>query len=212
MTFTPGIYPIYKPKGITSFDVIFKLRKMTGIKKIGHAGTLDPLASGVLVVAIGREYTKQLEQLTLTDKEYEAEITLGQTSTTDDDEGEKTQFVVEEVPSENSVHHVVQSFIGEINQLPPVYSAIKVKGVPAHRRVRKGQTVDLKPRKVVIHDIEIVSFSWPLLGIKVHCGKGVYIRSLARDIGERLKVGGYLSELIRTRVGEYRLEDAVRIE
>lgn len=212
MIFSPGIYPIYKPKGITSFDVIFKLRKMTGIKKIGHAGTLDPLASGVLVVAIGREYTKQLEQLTLTDKEYEAEITLGQTSTTDDDEGEKTQFVVEEVPSENSVNHVVHSFIGEINQLPPVYSAIKVKGVPAHRRVRKGQTVDLKPRKVVIHDIEIVSFSWPLLRIKVHCGKGVYIRSLARDIGERLKVGGYLSELIRTRVGEYRLEDAVRIE
>lgn len=211
MNFSPGIYPILKPKGITSFDVIFRLRKQTGIKKIGHAGTLDPLASGVLVVAIGREYTKKLQQLTGLDKEYEAQITLGKVSTTDDDEGEKIQCIVQHQPNSDEVKQAISIFVGQINQTPPVFSAIKVNGTPAHRRVRRGQTVELQPRKVEIFDIKFLSYQWPVLSIKVHCGKGVYIRSLARDIGAKLKVGGYLSGLVRTRVGEYGIEDAQRI-
>lgn len=212
MNFSPGIYAINKPKGITSFDVIFELRKLTGIKRIGHAGTLDPLASGVLIVAIGREYTKQLDSLMKTEKEYVAEITLGKTSTTDDEEGEKTEQTVGKVPSYEEVAKAVQKWVGVVEQMPPIYSSIKVNGKPAHRRVRQGQTVELKSRTVEIFSIDLVKYEWPIVQIKVKCAKGVYIRSLARDIGKELAVGGYMSDLVRTRVGEFLIEKAIRLD
>ncbi|MEO8581364.1 MAG: tRNA pseudouridine(55) synthase TruB [Patescibacteria group bacterium] len=212
MTFIPGIYSIFKPKGITSHDVIDKIRRLSGIQRVGHAGTLDPLASGVLVVAVGREFTKQLDSLMKTDKEYLAEITFGKTSTTDDAEGEKTEREVAHISTEKEVQEVLAHWVGEVDQLPPIYSAIKIQGRPAHRRVRQGETVELQPRQVVIFTIDLIKYVWPLLQIKVKCGKGVYIRSLARDIGEELSVGGYMSDLVRTRVGDFTIEDAKKIE
>lgn len=207
------IYPIIKPVGPTSHDIIYKLRKITGIKKIGHAGTLDPAASGVLVVGITREGTKQLGMLEKTEKEYIAEIKLGETSNTDDREGEITKATSNKKQlTSKMIKPVISSLIGEIEQVPPIYSAIKIKGKPAHRRVRAGENIKLKSRKVLIRNIEIMDFSWPILKIKVTCGPGTYIRSLARDIGNELGVGGYLASLKRTRVGEYRIENAYSLE
>lgn len=215
MTFTPGIYPIFKPKGPTSFTMIAQLRKITGIKTIGHTGTLDPLASGVLVVAIGREFTKKLDIIVQQEKEYVTMIKLGVTSTTDDEEGEKTVSELsngENFPiSQAQVQAVLPEFVGTIQQTPPIYSAIKIQGKPAHRRVRKGQTVTLQPRPVEIKSLELVSYTWPFLELKIVCGKGVYIRSLARDIGEILGTGAYMAELVRTRVGQFSLDEAIRL-
>jgi tRNA pseudouridine55 synthase len=198
--------------GVTSHDVIDQVRRLTGEKRVGHAGTLDPLASGVLVIAVGREFTKQLDALMTGEKEYIAEIQLGMTSTTDDEEGEKKVHEVASQPSKEKIEQVLTHWVGKIEQMPPVYSAIKVKGKPAHRRVRQGQVVTLQPRAVEIFSIELLDFSWPILKIKVQCAKGVYIRSLARDIGEELGVGGYLHSLVRTRVGAFTIEESVRLE
>jgi tRNA pseudouridine55 synthase len=207
-----GIFAINKPKGPTSHDIIDQLRKITGIKKIGHAGTLDPLASGVLVVGIGREATKKLGEVVKKEKEYLAMVRMGEESTTDDAEGEKRKFGVTEVPTLENIKKIIEKFQGEIMQTPPVYSAVKIKGRPAHRRVRKGEKIELAPRKVVIREIEIIKYKWPNLKLRVVTGPGVYIRSLARDIGKELGVGGYLAELERTRVGEFRINEAVSVE
>jgi len=207
-----GIYTIYKPKGPTSHDIIDQLRKITGVRKIGHAGTLDPLASGVLVVGIGREATKKLGEVVQKEKEYVATIRFGEESTTDDAEGEKKKFSVEEIPTLDNIKKIIEKFQGEIMQTPPVYSAVKVHGKPAHRRVRKGEQVKLEPRKVLIKEIELIEFNWPDLKFRVVTGPGVYIRSLARDIGKELQVGGYLAELIRIRVGEFTIGNAVSVE
>jgi len=206
-----GIYVINKPVGPTSHDIIDQLRKKTGIKKIGHAGTLDPLASGVLVVAIGREYTKQLDELVQKEKEYIAKIKFGFTSTTDDEEGEKEEVKISAEVSQKSIELAVRKFIGDIKQMPPIYSSVKVGGQPAHRRVRKGEDVRLGERDVTIKSIEILGYNWPYLEIKVICGAGVYIRSLARDIGKKLGVGGYLSYLERTRVGVFTKDEAMTL-
>ena len=207
-----GIFSVYKPKGMTSHDVIYRVRKITGVKRVGHAGTLDPLASGVLIVAVGREYTKTLDSLMKTDKEYVAELMLGLTSTTDDNEGEKTVKQGYSEPNKADIEKVLTNWVGQVSQVPPIYSAIKVKGKPAHRRVRSGQNVELNPRLVVIKSIELLNYEWPILRIRVICEKGVYIRSLARDIGEQLGTGAYLSYLVRTRVGEFTVEDCDRID
>ena len=206
------IYAIHKPKGPTSHDIIDRLRKITGVKKIGHAGTLDPLASGVLVVGIGREATKKLSEAVKKEKEYMAAIRLGLESTTDDEEGEKTEISFQKPPTQKEVEQVVKKFQGEVMQAPPVYSAVKVKGRPAHRRVRKGEAVKLEPRKVEIKSIKLIKFDWPELRLRVVTGPGVYIRSLARDIGKELKTGGYLSDLERIRVGEFTKEKAMTID
>ena len=198
-----GIFAVYKPKGPTSHDIINKLRRETGIKKIGHAGTLDPLASGVLVVGVGREATKKLGSIVKKEKEYLAKIRLGMGSSTDDEEGEKTEFEVVEIPTIAKIKKAVSKFKSEILQIPPIYSALKIKGTPAYKLARKGQTPKLKPRKALIKEIEILKYEWPFLEIRIVTGPGVYIRALARDIGEELKVGGYLAELERTRVGSY---------
>lgn len=202
------IVPIYKPVGPTSFRIIAQIKRITGIKKVGHAGTLDPLAEGVLVVGIGRESTKKLFTELQKEKEYEVVIEFGKTSTTDDSEGEKTIWEVPRVPQLSQVSRALKKFTGEIWQMPPQYSAVKISGVEAYKKLRKGLSVTLGKRQVLIKNIEILSFGYPFLKLKVLTGPGVYIRSLARELGEELKVGGYVKELKRTRVGEYTIEDS----
>jgi tRNA U55 pseudouridine synthase TruB len=286
-----GIYAVYKPKGPTSHDVINWLRRETEVKKIGHAGTLDPLASGVLVVGVGREATKKLGQIVKKEKEYIAVIKLGETSTTDDAEGlpgrlpagqagqagkEKkilegfrkhdapasrickghkvllskndvlperggsgfpglgsgrlfisassptterrgirgfeNKTVGSEIPSFEDIQKVVAKFKGQVLQTPPIYSAVKVNGVPAYKLARRGQQPKLKPRQVEIKEIEVLKYEWPYLKLRVVTGPGVYIRALARDIGKELKTGAYLAELERTRVGDFTKENARKVE
>ncbi len=202
---------INKPKGPTSFRIVAQVRRITGIKKVGHAGTLDPLASGVLVVAVGREATKKIAETVAKEKEYVADIRLGQVSSTDDEEGEKT-LISERRPEESEIMQVINKFVGEIQQVPPQFSAIKIAGQPAYKSARKGEELKLAARSVIIKEIELLSYNYPDLKIRVVTGPGVYIRSLARDIGAVLKTGAYMSDLIRTRVGDFRIENAVTIE
>jgi tRNA pseudouridine55 synthase len=206
------IVAIDKPKGPTSHDIIDEIRKITGIRKVGHAGTLDPLASGVLVIGITRGGTKQMHELVKKEKEYTATIKLGETSTTDDEEGEKTEMKNPVSPDYSAIEAVLPTFIGKIKQIPPKYSAIKIKGRSAYSYARKGEEIELEARDVEIKDIEILEYTWPILKLRVETGSGVYIRSLARDIGKELETGGYLAELVRTRVGDYKLEDAFTLD
>lgn len=208
----PNIFPIYKPKGPTSNDMLTKIKRMTHTTKVGHAGTLDPLASGVLVVGIGRDATRSLGEEVKKEKEYYATIRLGISSTTDDEEGEKTEYPIKGTPPEEVVKQVLRSFLGIIDQVPPVYSAIKVSGKEAYKRVRGGEKITLPARRVEIRNIELIAYAWPLLTIRVTTGPGVYIRSLARDIGGSLQTGGYLVSLERTRVGQFKKEDCVPLE
>lgn len=207
-----NIFTIYKPKGPTSFDMIAKIKKATGESRVGHAGTLDPLAEGVLVVAVGRDATRQLDTIVQKEKEYIADIKLGVTSETDDEEGKKTETGATQKPSRNEIESVIKKFIGIVDQVPPIYSAIKIKGQRAYKVARKGQDLKLESRKVKIKKIKILKYNYPDLKIKVVTGKGVYIRSLARDIGKELNTGGYMSGLVRTRVGNFRYKKAVSIE
>jgi tRNA pseudouridine55 synthase len=206
------IIPIYKPKGPTSFRIIAQIKKITGIKKVGHAGTLDPLAEGVLVVGIGRESTRKLFQELEKEKEYEVLIEFGKESTTDDEEGEKKIWEVSRVPQVSEVSHALKKFIGEIWQMPPQYSAVKVGGVESYKKARKGQSVNLGKRQVLIKEIEILSYAWPLLRLRVLTGPGVYIRSLARELGQALNTGGFVKELKRTRVGEHTIEKSQTVD
>jgi len=213
-----NIFAVYKPKGITSNDAVQKVRSIVGRSvKVGHAGTLDPLAQGVLVIAVGREATKKISETVQKEKEYIAEITLGFESSTDDAEGEKTVFRPELVegskkPKRGEIERILPGFIGKIKQVPPVYSAIKIGGKEAYKYARNGQVVEMQPREVEIKNIEILEYARPVLKIKVITGPGVYIRSLARDIGKKLEVGGYLSFLERTRVGDFIKEKAVKMD
>jgi len=204
------IVGIIKPKGPTSNDIVQKVKKITG-KKVGHAGTLDPLASGVLVLGIDKD-TKRLNEVVKKEKEYVATFKFGAYSTTDDEEGEKTEIEVKETPNREKIEEIVKEFIGEISQIPPKYSAVKIKGKEAYKLARKGEDVSLEPRIVKIEKIEILGYDYPLLEVKIVTGPGVYIRSLARDIGEKLGVGGYMAELERTRVGNYTKENSYTIE
>lgn len=206
------IFAVYKPKGPSSNHIIGRLRRLTGIKRIGHAGTLDPLARGVLVVGVGRQATKQLSGIVKKEKEYVAVIRLGIESTTDDEAGEKTIIAHDREPTKAQVNKALQKFIGVIDQVPPKYSAIKIKGAKAYRLSRRGHDVQLKARPVEIKHIELVSYQWPDVKIRVVCGAGTYIRSLARDVGRVLGVGGYIADLERTRVGEWTREKAVSVD
>ncbi len=207
-----GILLINKPKGWTSFDVVAKVRGMvkkeTGVKrsKVGHAGTLDPLATGLLVVLVGA-YCKRAQEYSKQDKVYNVELTLGQTSTTDDDEGEKTD-ISDYVPTQEQIEIVLESFKGEIDQVPPIFSAIKVDGKRAYKLAREGKDVALASRKVTIYDISNMSYVYPKLSFGVEVSSGTYIRSLARDIGEKLEIGAYMSALTRTSVGSFTLTSA----
>jgi tRNA pseudouridine55 synthase len=206
-----NLFAINKPKGPSSFNIVAQVRRITGVKKVGHAGTLDPLASGVLVIAVGREATKLISETVAKEKEYIADVKLGQTSSTDDEEGEKSE-ISDHQPSREEVIEAINRFIGEIEQVPPQFSAIKIAGRPAYKSARKGEIMEMKPRPILIKDIELLEYKYPLIKIRVVTGPGVYIRSLARDIGKSLGTGAYMSDLIRTRVGEFRIEDAIRVE
>lgn len=208
-----GFFAVYKPKGPSSFWVIAQIRKIVGRNvKVGHAGTLDPLAEGVLVVAVGRESTKKISSEVNKEKEYIAEVFLGAESATDDDEGEKTVINKDLRPNKDDILRVLPKFKGEIMQRPPIFSAIKVGGKNAYLLARKGKIQELKERKVFIKDIELLEYSYPIIKIKVETGPGVYIRSLARDIGRELKTGAYMSGLVRTRVGEFTVKNVVKVE
>ncbi|MCL4406196.1 MAG: tRNA pseudouridine(55) synthase TruB [Patescibacteria group bacterium] len=206
-----GIFPIYKEKGPTSNRVIGELKKIVGKAKIGHAGTLDPLAEGVLVVAVGRSFTKAINKEVAKEKEYLAVVRLGETSATDDEEGSKTRREVKRRPSFWRVRREIKRFVGEIEQKPPVFSAIKIRGMEAYKMARRGERPEMKPRKVFIKKIKIISYRWPDLKIRVLTGPGVYIRSLARDLGEVLGTGGYLHSLVRTRVGGFSVRKSLTV-
>lgn len=203
---------IDKPKRITSHDVVNHLRKITGQRKIGHAGTLDPIATGLLILGIGRKATKKLSQFQKLDKEYIVKIKLGAISDTFDSEGKIEKKKVEKIPNLNEVEEVLKIFVGEIEQIPPSFSAKKIKGEKAYQLARKGLKIKLKPIKVKIYKIEILNYSFPYLEIKVLCSSGTYIRSLANDIGEKLSCGGYVEELRRIKIGNFSVEKAVKLD
>jgi tRNA pseudouridine55 synthase len=208
-----GLLIINKPSGWTSFDVVAKIRNKLGVKKVGHTGTLDPMATGVLVLCLGKA-TKLAQEITGTDKEYTGEITLGATSDTDDAEGKISQIKNYELKITNSkeIQNVLKQFQGTIQQVPPIFSAKKIKGQRAYKLARKGEKVELKPVEITIHELELLAYKWPVIHVRILCSKGTYIRSLARDIGKELGVGGYLSKLERTKVGKYTIDQSVSIE
>ena len=211
-----GIFAINKPRGPSSYAIVAGIKRLVGgtkREKVGHAGTLDPLAEGVLVVAIGREFTKQIDKIVKKEKEYLAEIKLGTTSVTDDEEGEKNEISVKRIPTLTEIEKIKNDFIGEIVQVTPEYSAAKVGGgEEGYKKARRGEKFTPPPRFVYIERIDVISYEWPILQIKTVTGPGVYIRSLAREFGEKLGTGGYLTRLVRTRVGDFRIEDAVSPE
>ncbi|MFH1366915.1 MAG: tRNA pseudouridine(55) synthase TruB [Patescibacteria group bacterium] len=207
-----GIHGIYKQQGPTSHDIIKELRKITGIKTIGHAGTLDPQASGVLVVGIGHWATAKLVQEVKKEKEYLAKIKLGETSTTDDRAGMIKKAENIEIPSLTEIRKALINFKGNIKQIPPDFCALNIKGRKAYKIARQGHKPELKFRVVNIKSIRIIYYAWPYLEIKVITGPGVYIRSLARDLGRKLKTGGYLFSLERTRVGDFTKEKSLTLK
>ncbi|KKQ46877.1 MAG: tRNA pseudouridine synthase B [Candidatus Woesebacteria bacterium GW2011_GWD1_38_10] len=221
---------IDKPKGITSHDVIDRIRKITDIRRTGHAGTLDPNATGLLIVGVGRESTKELwTKFGKMDKTYVAEITLGEERETDDSVGkirnsnieirngsakltilsssmDKSQF------SKSQMLKTLNLFLGEQMQTPPVYSAIKSGGKKAYEEARKGKVLKVEPRKVTIYSIKLLEYEYPLLKIESKVSSGTYIRALARDIGRKLGCGAYLSNLRRIKIGEYKVENSVKLD
>ena len=207
----PGFVVVDKPGGITSHDVVSRVRRLAGTRRVGHAGTLDPMATGVLVVAVNRA-TRLLGHLTLTDKRYDATVRLGVSTTTDDAEGAVLESRVTDALTEGAVREALSAFQGEIDQVPSSVSAVKVEGRRAYDRVRAGERVDLPPRRVSIHALEVTGLDLPDIRISVHCSSGTYIRAIARDLGAALGVGGHLTALRRTAVGPFTLEQARTLE
>jgi len=213
-----GILLIDKPKGWTSFDVVNYVRKIVAAHeskkpkntKVGHTGTLDPLATGLLVLLIGKEYTKKAGELSKHDKTYQVVMRLGQTSTTGDEEGEKT-VVSDTVPSEKSVLEALERFQGPILQTPPMYSAIKINGQKAYNLARKGQVVEMEPRPATIHNSVLTQYEYPFVKFTSKVSSGTYIRSLVEDLGQELKTGAYMSDLRRTSIDSYELDDALPV-
>lgn len=206
---------INKPQNWTSFDVVAKIRNAIGIKKVGHSGTLDPLATGLLLIATGKS-TKKIPFLTECDKKYKATITFGATTATYDAEAP-----LENIVSGDMLDHLtpefilenLQHFLGIQTQIPPIYSAVKVCGRPAYELARKGIEIDMKAREIIIKQLDLISYDSEkkTAEILVSCSKGTYIRTLAHDLGQRIGTGGFLSGLIRTEIGGYKLEDALEL-
>lgn len=206
-----GILIIDKPQGLTSHDVVGVVRRAAKTGKVGHAGTLDPMATGVLVVAIGQA-TRTLEYLTAHDKRYTATIRLGQNTTTYDAEGDVTFRYTGDLPPLSAIEKAVASQRGKIQQRPPIFSAIKQDGEPLYAKARRGESIEVPAREVTIHRLDITGWSPPDLTIEVHCSKGTYIRSIAYDIGEALGVGGHLTALRRTASGAFTEAQAQTLE
>lgn len=202
---------IDKPLEWTSYDVIRKLRKIINIKKIGHAGTLDPLATGLLIVCTGK-FTKKINEYMAQEKEYTGTITLGAVTPTYDRESEPENIQPLEGITNELIKETTKVFTGEILQTPPIHSAIKQNGKPVYLLARKGDDVILEPRKITIKEFEITNIDLPIISFKVICSTGTYIRSLANDFGAAIGCGGYLSKLRRTRIGNFKVEDAVTME
>jgi tRNA pseudouridine55 synthase len=207
-----GFLNVCKPPGPTSHDIVAQVRRVFSEKiRVGHAGTLDPFAEGVLVICLGPA-TRLAGYVQSQPKWYAAEITLGATSSTDDVEGKIVETPLAAAPSQQAVREKLLSFVGEIEQVPPFHSAVHVRGERAYKIARAGGRPSLPARRVTIHEMELVAYEFPLLRIGVHCGSGTYVRSLARDIGNALGVGGYCSRLTRTAVGPFKIEQAVPLE
>ena len=206
-----GFLNIYKPKGLTSHDVVARLRKITKVRQIGHTGTLDPFATGVLPICIGKA-TRLIEYLD-DDKEYLATVQFGKNTATYDLEGEITATFDKKV-TEEDVKNTLKDFEGEISQIPPIYSAIKVNGKKLYDYARQGQDIEIKPRKVTISKIELKEFDKTSQSAKitVACSKGTYIRSIAYDLGAKLGCGGYLTALERTKAGKFQVNSAIKLE
>lgn len=218
MSIDSGLLIINKEKGFTSFDVVAKLRGILHIKKIGHTGTLDPDAEGVLCVCIGKA-TKLVEELMDHDKEYETDLLLGTTTDTLDITGTVTHHTDDISVNEDELRGAIEHFIGDIEQIPPMYSAKKVNGQRLYEAARKGEKIERKPVRIHVDEITVTGFDSPRAALRIRCSKGTYIRSLCNDIGDMLGCGGCMERLLRTRVGDYdisqahslsEIEDAVR--
>jgi tRNA pseudouridine55 synthase len=202
---------VNKPLEWTSFDVVNKLRYRLKIKKIGHAGTLDPLATGLLIVCVGK-MTKRIEEFMGLEKEYTGTMILGQTTPSHDLETPVSEMKDISHLTELQIRAAALPLTGKISQLPPIHSAIRIGGKRAYAYARKGHDIELQPREVEVREFEIQNITLPEITFRVVCSKGTYIRSLVRDFGERLGVGAYMSALCRTRIGPFLLEDAINID
>ena len=211
-TFEQGkVLLINKPLNWTSFDVVRKVRNLVKIKKVGHAGTLDPLATGLLIICTGK-FTKRINEFMAREKEYTGSFTLGATTPTYDLESEPANFKPFDHLTEDEIKTATKQFTGEIMQVPPAHSAIKQQGKRVYELARQGKEVVLEPRKLLISEFEITDIALPVVSFRVVCSTGTYIRSLAHDFGQALGCGAYLSSLCRTRIGEFKNEDAMRME
>jgi tRNA pseudouridine55 synthase len=205
-----GIFLIDKPKGPTSFDVVKKVRKLTGVKRVGHAGTLDPLASGLMIVCVGK-YTKLAGYLSQDNKTYESVITLGVSTSTDDAEGEVLSRTCAEHLETAEIHRASAKFLGEIEQLPPKFSAKKIQGQRAYKLARDQKEFTLVPRQVRVTHLAVTQISLPQVMITVSCSSGTYIRSIARDLGADLAVGGFAQEIRRVSSGAFDIKNALNL-
>ncbi|KPK53990.1 MAG: hypothetical protein AMS22_06585 [Thiotrichales bacterium SG8_50] len=203
-----GVLVVDKPIGLTSHDVVQIIRRGTGIRRAGHTGTLDPRASGVLVVLVGPA-VRLSEYVSASDKRYQATIQLGRSTNTFDSEGTTTKSTPLENIEEDQFNQILEGFVGEIEQVPPPYSAVKVKGKKAYEMARKGQEVDLEPRIINVYNLEVLEWAPPEVVIDVYCSSGTYVRSLANDLGDSLGTGAHLIGLRRTKSGQFTLRDAV---
>jgi tRNA pseudouridine55 synthase len=203
-----GFLNVDKPSGVTSRDVVNRVQRLVRPHKVGHAGTLDPLATGVLVVAIGPA-TRLIEYVQRSPKTYQASFLLGRTSDTEDVEGNVIELPDARIPTEAQLRAALPAFVGTIQQRPPAFSALKVAGQRAYKLARRGEAVDLQPRPVEIHSLEIVRYDFPQLELLVRCGSGTYIRSLGRDIAQALGTAAVMSALRREAIGSFRSADAL---
>ena len=207
-----GFILIDKPLNISSHGVVNRLRRISGVKKIGHAGTLDPQATGLMILAVERAATKKISQFVKLSKEYEAEIHLGVITDTYDREGKVlSEYQGEELGLEK-IRLAVNSFLGEQEQLPPMFSAKQVGGQRLYDLARQGKEIDRPKQQITISELEILDYSWPILKLRVACSSGTYIRTLAYDLGRFLGVGAYLSGLRRTKVGSFAIDQAVELD
>ena len=206
-----GILIIDKPEGLTSHDVVDFIRKKLSLRKVGHAGTLDPLATGLLVILIGK-YTRKFREFMSFDKEYLATLTLGIRTDTGDAKGTIIGKLPYDDISEEKLRYVFKEFQGEIEQIPPMFSALKYKGKRLYQLARKGINVPRSARKIKIYNLELVSFNPPNVELRILCSKGTYIRSLAEDIGRRLGCGAFISRIKRIGLGPFKIKDAISLE
>ena len=206
-----AILNVWKPIGWTSFDVVKKIKGYVKPSKVGHAGTLDPFAEGVLVICIGK-MTKKVESLMDHEKEYVATIQLGSETDTLDTEGKVVKEAEIPLLSDEKIEAILNTFLGESDQVPPMYSALKVNGKRLYKLAREGKVIERQPRKITINEIELLENNIDSLKIRVKCGRGTYIRVLASDIANAMNTVGFLKSLVRTQVGEFRQEDSILVE